>query len=71
MIFPELYEAKKISAGELAKTVEDGWVLGIDTGASQPDGLMQAICERATEGGLSGVKVHTMMDVYRSRLRPC
>ncbi len=64
MNFREIYESKKMSAGELAKIVESGWVLGIDTGASQPDGIMNAVCERAAISGLSNVSVHTMMDVY-------
>ena len=64
MNFQELYESKRMTAEELAKTVESGWVFGIDTGASQPDGIMKAVCERAAEGGLRGIRIHTMMDVY-------
>ena len=64
MNFQELYESKRMTAEELAKTVESGWVFGIDTGASQPDGIMKAVCERASEGGLRGIRIHTMMDVY-------
>ena len=64
MNYKEIYNSKLTSAEELAKYVESNWVLGMDAGASQTDAIMAAICARAKNGELSGVKVHTMLDVY-------
>ncbi len=64
MIFQELYQSKLISAQELAAKVDSGWLLGMDDGPTQTDAIMAAVCERAKNGGLQNVKVHTMLDVY-------
>ena len=64
MTVQEIYQSKRMTAEELSKTVESGWVLSVDTGASQPAEIIKALCSRAAEGGLKNIKIHTMMDVY-------
>ena len=64
MDLKELYAAKLTGVRELAARVENGWLLGMDNGPTQTDGIMAAICERAKNGDLKDVKVHTMLDVY-------
>ena len=60
----ELYKSKLLSCGELAAKVESGWAIIMDAAISEADGLTAALCARAAEGELQGVKVHTMLDVY-------
>ena len=64
MDLKELYAAKLVSAQDVASRVESGWLLGMDDGPTQTDAIMAAICERAKNGGLQDVTVHTMLDVY-------
>ena len=64
MNYQELYRSKLVSAQDLAAVVENGWLFGMDDGPTQTDAIMAAICERAKNGGLQNVKVHTMLDVY-------
>ena len=64
MDLKELYAAKLVSAQDVASRVENGWLLGMDDGPTQTDAIMEAVCERAKNGGLQNVKVHTMLDVY-------
>ena len=35
MNFKEMYEAKRISAADLAASVESGWVFGMDAGPTR------------------------------------
>lgn len=58
----ELYNSKKKSCGEAAALIRSDWVIGMDAGASQPDGIITCLCDRINE--LFNVKVHTMLDVY-------
>ena len=64
MNYQELYRSKLVSAQDLAAVVENGWLFGMDDGPTQTDAIMAAICERAKNGELQNVKVHTMLDVY-------
>ena len=64
MDFKEIYNSKLFSAEELVKCVEDGWLFGMDAGPNQTDAIMRALCDRARNSKLSGVKVQTMLDVY-------
>ena len=41
--YKALYAEKLISAEELAKQVESGWILGMDTAPSQAPAIMNAI----------------------------
>ncbi len=64
MNFQEMYQQKLISAAELAKKVESGWVFGMDAGATQTEAILAAVCERAGNDDLQDITVHTMLDVY-------
>ena len=64
MDYRALYQEKKTDAQELAARVGDGWLLGMDAGAAQTPTILGAICARAREGGVSGVRVQSLLDVY-------
>ncbi|MBQ6465125.1 MAG: 4-hydroxybutyrate--acetyl-CoA CoA transferase [Oscillospiraceae bacterium] len=62
--YTEEYRKKRITAEEAAGLVRDGWTIGMDAALSQTPGIMAALCERAKESGLRGVKVQTLLDAY-------
>lgn len=62
--FTGLYQEKLCSADAIAARIESGWTLGMDAGPSQTPGIMEALCRKAEAGALSGVAVHTMLDIY-------
>ena len=64
MNYKDIYASKLTSADELAKVVENNWVLGMDAGVSQTEAIMSAISKRAKNNELKGVKVHALLDVY-------
>ena len=59
-----LYNEKLTDAAELASRVESGWLIGMDNAISQPRDFIDAVCDRAKRGELSGVWVQTMLDSY-------
>ena len=59
-----LYNEKLTDAAELASRVESGWLIGMDNAISQPRDFINAVCDRAKNGELSGVWVQTMLDSY-------
>ena len=59
-----LYKEKLTDAAELASRVESGWLIGMDNAISQPRDFINAVCDRAKNGELSGVWVQTMLDSY-------
>ena len=59
-----LYKQKLVSAADAAEMVKDNWVLGMDAAASQTDGFMMALCEKAANSSLKGVKVQMLLDSY-------
>ena len=64
MNIEEIYREKLTTAEELVSRVENGWMLGMDSGPTQTDGIMAALCRRAAEAPLKDVRVHTMLDIY-------
>ena len=62
--FNQLYISKLTTADELARRVQSGWVLGMDSGPAQTPAIISAIARRAGAEDLSGLKVHTFLDVY-------
>ena len=60
--FSALYARKRMSAAQMAALVEDGWLLGTDAALSEPVAFLAALAERAREGGVSGVRLHTLLD---------
>lgn len=59
-----LYAQKLISAEALAKQVQSGWVLGMDTAPSQAPAIMDAIAARVKADGLTDILVQTLLDAY-------
>lgn len=64
MTIQEMYSSKLISAEEAAARVESGWNIGMDDTISQTPAIMNALCARAANGEISGVKVQNMLEVY-------
>ena len=62
--YKALYAEKLISAEELAKQVESGWILGMDTAPSQAPAIMNAIAARVKSSDIKGVQVQTLLDAY-------
>ena len=58
------YEKKRMSADEVALKVQDGWLIGMDAAISQTPAIMDAICRRALETSLQGVRVQLLLDTY-------
>ena len=64
MSYIDLYNSKLVSAEVAAALVKSGWVLGMDAAPTQTPAIMEAVCSRAKNGELEGVKVHSMLDAY-------
>jgi acyl-CoA hydrolase len=62
--FSSEYQSKKTTAAELAARVQSGWLIGMDAAASHTPFIMAEIEKRARAGGLTGVKVQSLLDVY-------
>ena len=62
--FNQLYRSKLTTADELARRAQSGWVIGMDAGPAQTPAIISAIARRVREDDLSGLKVHTLLDVY-------
>ena len=62
--YQSLYAAKLTTAEELARRVENGWVLGMDVSASQTPAIVDALTDRARVDELKDVWVHTNLEVY-------
>ena len=62
--FNQLYRSKLTTAEELARRAQSGWVIGMDAGPAQTPAIISAIARRVREDDLSGLKVHTLLDVY-------
>ena len=65
------YLEKRRSPEEVAARVQSGWSCCTDIAASIPPALMEALGQRAQAGELTGVTLHTMLDLWpMSALRP-
>ena len=62
--FNQLYRSKLTTADELARRAQSGWGIGMDAGPAQTPAIISAIARRVREDDLSGLKVHTLLDVY-------
>lgn len=62
--YKAIYESKRTTAQEVAKQVQSGWLLGMDAGPTQADGLMAAISEKIAQTDTKDVKVQLMLDTY-------
>ena len=62
--YKALYAKKLTTAEELAKQVESGWLIGMDTAPSQAPAIMKAFAERIKGSDIKGVRVQTLLDAY-------
>ena len=67
MDFTAQYQQKLTDAASLAARVENGWTVGMDAALAQAPGFAEALAERAAKNEVSGVWVHTLLDVYPFR----
>lgn len=58
------YDAKHTTPAEVAKQVQSGWLIGMDSGPVQPDGLINAFAEKVAQTDVSGVKIQFLLDAY-------
>ena len=64
MDFTAQYQHKLTDAASLAARVENGWTIGMDAALAQAPGFAEALAARAAKNEVSGVWVHTLLDVY-------
>ena len=62
--YKALYAEKLTTPEELARCVESGWVLGMDTAPSQTPAIMQAIADKIKNSDVKDVRVQTLLDSY-------
>ncbi len=62
--YRKLYKQKLATAEALAERVESGNVVCSDITLAQPSGLLNALAQHVKKDGLTGVKQHTVLDVY-------
>lgn len=62
--FRQMYASKLITTGELAQRVESGWRISLGTALSQPSGFVAALEARCASTEISGLHLHTLLDVY-------
>ena len=62
--YRKLYKQKLATAEALAERVESGTVVCSDITLAQPSGLLNALAQHVKKDGLTGVKQHTVLDVY-------
>lgn len=60
----ELYQQRKKTAEQVAQQVESGWSCCSDIGVSIPPGILNALGNRAISGDVSGLKLHTLLDLF-------
>ena len=59
-----MYKDKLRSPKEIAESLKSGTEMFTDSGLSQPKEIGLAMKEAAKEGKISGIKVHTILDIY-------
>ena len=64
MDYTALYQQKLTDAASIAARFEDNWLVGMDSSCSQTPTILGAVAGRARAGGLSGVRVQSLLDVY-------
>ena len=62
--YQALYNQKKITADEVAAQVGDGWLIGMDAAIAQTPAIIDAICRRAEQTALRGVRVQMLLDSF-------
>lgn len=62
--YKAIYQAKCMTADQVAQQVESGWVLGTDAAVAATPAILQAIADKIRASDTKDVKVHTMLDSY-------
>lgn len=62
--YKAMYQAKLMTAEQVAQQVESGWVLGTDAAVAATPAILQAIADKIRATDTKDVKVHTMLDSY-------
>lgn len=62
--YKAIYQAKCMTADQVAQQVESGWVLGTDAAVAATPAILQAIADKIRASNTKDVKVHTMLDSY-------
>lgn len=62
--YQKMYQEKLTTPDRLAKQVQSGWLLGMDTATSQTPAIMTAIAEHIRNSDITGVKVQALLDAY-------
>ena len=62
--YQKMYQEKLTTPDQLAKQVQSGWLLGMDTATSQTPAIMTAIAEHIRSSDITGVKVQALLDAY-------
>ena len=58
------YKQKKMTADEVAAQVGDNWLIGMDAAIAQTPAIIDALCRRAENSGLKGVRVQMLLDSF-------
>ncbi len=64
MDYQSLYAQKKMTADEVAAQVGDNWLIGMDAAIAQTPAIIDAICRRAEDSDLKGVRVQMLLDSF-------
>lgn len=62
--YKAMYQAKRMTAEQVAQQVQSGWVIGMDAGPTQTEAIIGAIADKIRATDTQDVKVHTMLDSY-------
>lgn len=62
--YKAMYQAKCMTAEQVAQQVQSGWVIGTDAAATEPAAILAAMAEKIRSTDTKDVKVHTMLDSY-------
>lgn len=66
--YKAMYQSKLHTAAQVAELVQSGWVIGSDAAVAEPVALLEAFAQRAAEGTVTDVKLHTMLDANPLRI---
>lgn len=62
--YQKMYQEKLTTPDKIARQVQSGWLLGMDTATSQTPAIMTAIAEYIRSSDITDVKVQALLDAY-------
>ena len=62
--YQKMYQEKLTTPDKIARQVQSGWLLGMDTATSQTPAIMTAIAEYIRSSDITGVEVQALLDAY-------